>query len=201
MPGNYQKQLDKVISSLEKEGTRKRLLLHACCAPCASYVLEYLTKYFDITVFFYNPNIHPYEEYNKRLGELKRLLGLMPCCKNVELIEGSFNDDVFYNKVKGLEEQGEGGTRCRACIEMRLEETARTAMEGDFDYFCTTLSVSPHKNAAAINELSFALSGKYEIGFLPSDFKKREGYKRTIQICSQYAIYRQNYCGCLYSNI
>lgn len=196
---NYQKRLDEVLGDLHPGKGRKKLLLHACCAPCASYVLEYLDEYFDITVFFHNPNIYPAGEYEKRLEELKKLLGRMPLKGNVQMSIGEYDTARFDTAVKGMEELKEGGERCRTCIGMRLEETAKTAASGGFDYFCTTLSVSPHKNARVINELGEELAKKYSVNFLPSDFKKRDGYKRSIELCSLYGIYRQSYCGCRYS--
>jgi predicted adenine nucleotide alpha hydrolase (AANH) superfamily ATPase len=196
---NYQKQLDEVIGTLDMEKSRKKLLLHVCCAPCASYVLEYITGYFDITVFFFNPNIYPPEEYKKRLEELEKLLDKMPLKGEVSLSIGEYEPPQFDRAVKGLEEQREGGDRCRACIGMRLEETAKVAASKGFDYFCTTLSISPYKNARMINEGGGELAQKYGVRFLPSDFKKRDGYKRSIELCAMYDIYRQNYCGCRYS--
>lgn len=197
MQDNYQKQLDGVIGSLDGK-RRYKLLMHVCCAPCASYVLEYLIGCFDITVFFFDPNIHPESEYLKRLEELKKLLASMPRGDEVDLIAGRYEPDLFDMSVKGMEDQKEGGERCKACIKMRLEETAGAAA-GKYDYFCTTLSVSPHKNARMINEAGRELSQKYGVAFLPSDFKKRNGYLRSIELCKLYGIYRQNYCGCRYS--
>lgn len=194
---NYQKELDKIIEN-NKEN-KPSLLLHSCCAPCSSYVLEYMTKYFDITVFYFNPNISPEEEYIKRVNEVKRLIREMPCCQNVKLIEGRYNEHEFFDYVKGFEGEREGGERCVKCFELRLEETARIAKKIGADYFCTTLSISPLKNADNINSVGEKMADKYGIKWLPSDFKKREGYKRSIELSAKYSLFRQNYCGCVFS--
>lgn len=193
---NYQKELDKIISNLNAP---PRLLLHACCAPCSSYVLEYLSEYFDITVYYYNPNISPEGEFEKRFNELKRLVGEMPLKREVKLIKGVYRYEDFIDISKGLEEVPEGGERCFACYRMRLEQTARLAKDEGFDYFCTTLSISPLKNSQKINEIGFELEKQYGVKWLPSDFKKKEGYKRSIELSREYNLYRQNFCGCVYS--
>jgi predicted adenine nucleotide alpha hydrolase (AANH) superfamily ATPase len=197
MKQNYQKKLEEIISRLPTENEKRTLLLHACCAPCASSVLEYLTRFFKVTVYWYNPNIYPEQECVKRLSELKKLLNLMPCCANVPLLEGKYRPDDFEAKAENFREEPEGGMRCGSCIRMRLEDTARRAA-GAYDYYCTTLSVSPHKDAERINAVGTELGREYGIAFLPSDFKKKEGYKRSAELCRQYGIYRQNYCGCRY---
>ncbi len=220
---NYQKELDKLIDKIQKAGIRPRLLLHACCAPCSSYVLEYLSQYFDIIIFYYNPNIDSKEEYDKRAEELRRLIGDMGL-SSVELIIGEYEPEVFYQTVKGHEKDPERGERCRLCYELRLRRTAELAKslssEGrGIDYFCTTLSISPLKDAEALNDIGEELAdelalrdgscGEGPLGdsdfeqrslvYLPSDFKKREGYKRSIELSREYGLYRQDYCGCVYS--
>ncbi len=192
---NYQKELDSVIAGIGGE-RRPRLLLQGCCGPCSSYVLEYLTQYFDITLLFYNPNIRPEAEYDKRLAALRELLAKMPTASPVKVIEPGWRGREFMDAVKGLEKEPEGGARCPVCFRLRLEETARLAAEGQFDFFGTTLTVSPHKNAPLLNAIGQALSARYGVAWLPSDFKKRNGYLRSIQLSKQYGIYRQEYCGC-----
>jgi len=195
---NYQKELDKVIDSVT-EGNLPSLFLHACCAPCSSYTLEYLSRYFDITVFYYNPNISPESEYTKRVKELMRLLSEMPLENKVKFMEGEYLPEVFFEMAKGLEDCPEGGERCYKCYELRMREAAKHAARLGFEYFTTTLSISPHKNADWINEIGERLAAEYHIKHLPSDFKKRNGYKRSIELSQQYDLYRQNYCGCVYS--
>ena len=196
---NYQKELDKLIEKNKKEGITPSLLLHACCAPCSSYCLEYLAEYFKITVFYYNPNIYPESEYAHRVAEEKRLIASLPVKNKIDFIEGRFDPSEFYDAVKGLETAKEGGERCFTCYELRLRETARLAKEQGFDYFTTTLTISPLKNAAKLNEIGEALADEYGVLHLPSDFKKKEGYKRSIELSRQYSLYRQNYCGCVFS--
>lgn len=186
---------DDVLSRIDV-GDPPRLLLHACCAPCASYVLEYLSPYFDIDVYFYNPNIYPQNEYEKRLRELYRLLELLQHENPIRVIEGEYVTARYASLVKGLEGEPEGGGRCDVCLGMRVGETARLAAEGGYDFFTTTLTVSPHKNAEKLNELGFAAAERYGAVWLPSDFKKRNGYLRTVLLCREMGIYRQNYCGC-----
>lgn len=193
---NYQLLTDKITQRIVQSGERPRLLLHACCAPCASYVLEYLTEFFDIDVYFYNPNILPAEEYEKRLSELRRLIGIQPYKGEVNLIEGTYEPDVYLTAVRKLWNEPEGGSRCSVCLDMRVTETARLAAEGGYDFCATTLTVSPHKNAELLNTLGYAAAQKHGAVWLPSDFKKRGGYLRSTEICREYDIYRQNYCGC-----
>lgn len=194
---NYQKELDKLIQGLA--GRRPKLLLHACCAPCSSYVLEYLSQYFDITLFFYNPNIAPEGEYRYRVAELKRLVAEMLPDSGIEILEGSYDPERFHAAIKGLEGEPEGGARCQVCYRLRLEEAARMAQQMGFEYFTTTLSISPLKNAKWLNDIGEELAPIYETKYLVSDFKKREGYKRSIQLSAEYGLYRQDYCGCAYS--
>ena len=196
---NYQKELDKIISAID-ENKPPRLLLHACCAPCSSYVLEYLTNYFDITVYYYNPNISPVGEFDKRFNEMKRLISELPVKNEVKLVEGVYRYEDFLDVAKGLEDVREGGERCFKCYRLRLEKTAELARDEGFDYFCTTLSISPLKNSQKINEIGFELEKEYGVKWLPSDFKKNEGYKRSIELSREYNLYRQNFCGCVYSN-
>ena len=196
---NYQLSLERTLCSLEGLGKKKTLLLHACCAPCSSYVLEYLSKYFDITLFFYNPNIYPEEEFRFREDELRRLIGEMPLPSGVNIISGRYEPSEFFDIARGYEELPEGDERCRRCYALRLEESARAAKEGGFDYFCTTLSISPYKNAEWLNTIGKEMSEKYGVGYLFSDFKKKNGYKRSCQLSEQYSLYRQDYCGCVFS--
>ncbi|MCC8042815.1 MAG: epoxyqueuosine reductase QueH [Oscillospiraceae bacterium] len=193
---NYQRELDKLLDNLEGTPT---LLLHSCCAPCSSYVLEYLSRYFSITVFYYNPNIYPSEEFYKRRGEQERLIGEMPVENPISFIGAEHLSERFYSAVRGMEKLPEGGDRCRVCFRLRLEETARIAAEKGFDYFTTTLTISPMKNAAVLNEVGREAAEKYGVKFLPSDFKKKGGYQRSTELSREYGIYRQNYCGCVYS--
>ena len=196
---NYQKKLDKIIEEIVKSEQTPTLFLHSCCAPCSSYVLEYLSEYFKITVFYYNPNIYPQEEYLKRVAEQKRLISQLPVKNEVTFLEEGYDSGEFFKAVKGLEKIREGGERCFACYRLRLEETARLASEKGYDYFATTLSISPYKNAQKLNEISEQLSEIYNVKALPADFKKRNGYKRSIQLSAEYNLYRQNYCGCIFS--
>lgn len=191
---NYQRELDKLLQQLE---SRPRLLLHACCAPCSSYVLEYLTAYFDITVFFYNPNISPEHEYQHRVRELQRLIAEM--CPAVQFLEGRYEPERFYAMAKGLEQEPERGKRCLQCYRMRLEESAKAAKDGGFDYFTTTLSISPQKDSFVLNSIGREVSEQYNVPYLYSDFKKKGGYQRSIELSAQFHLYRQNFCGCIYS--
>lgn len=193
---NYQKKLEEQI---KEAGSGKKLLLHACCAPCSSYVLEYLSEFFDITLLYFNPNISPEAEYRKRIGEVERLLREMPLKSEVGLLEGRYCPEEFFKLAEGLEELPEGGERCFKCYRQRLEEAAKTAKEGGFDYFTTTLSISPHKNAEKLNLIGEELEKEYGVRYLYGDFKKRNGYKRSIELSRIYGLYRQNYCGCIYS--
>ena len=191
---NYQKQLDGLLAGLD--GRRPRLLLQGCCGPCSSYVLEYLTQYFDVELLYYNPNIRPQAEYERRLAEVRKLLALMPAAAGVKLAEPGWRGEEFIRAVRGLESEPEGGARCAVCFRLRLEETARAAAEGRFDFFGTTLTVSPHKDAQLLNDIGFSLEQSYGVRWLPSDFKKRDGYLRSIRLSKQYGLYRQEYCGC-----
>ena len=196
---NYQKELDKLIERNQKEGKTPRLFLHACCAPCSSYVMEYLSQYFEITIFFYNPNIAPVEEYSHRVAEIRRLIGEMEFVHPVTLMEGRYDPKEFYEMAKGLEEVKEGGSRCMGCYELRLKESAEIAVAGGFDYFTTTLSISPMKNAQKLNEIGQRVGEEYGVQYLLSDFKKKNGYKRSVELSEQYGMYRQYYCGCVFS--
>ena len=210
---NYQKELDKVLEGLDY---RPSLLIHSCCGPCSSYVLTYLSKYFDITVLYYNPNIYPPEEFDKRKKEQKRLIealnrdlrisdeedgiSVMPeGSADIRFVAGDYDPEVFFEMAKGLEDVPEGGERCFKCYELRMREAAIMAKEGGYDYFTTTLSISPLKNAEKINEIGEELEREYGVKHLPSDFKKRDGYKRSIELSREYDLYRQNYCGCVFS--
>ncbi len=196
---NYQKELDKVINCLEQQGRVPRLLLHSCCAPCSSYVLEYLSDYFEITVFYYNPNIYPPEEFGKRVEEQKRLIRQLPAKHPISFLDGPYEPERFYEMAKGLEQVPEGGERCFKCYRLRLAETAEMARAGKYDYFTTTLSISPLKNAEKLNEIGGALARDYGVAYLYSDFKKRNGYKRSTELSKEYGLYRQDYCGCVFS--
>lgn len=226
MNRNYSKELDKLLLNTENKG--RKLFLHSCCAPCSSYVLEYLRSFFRITVFYFNPNITEEAEYQKRAAEQKRLIAEMNALFSeenppaaganegkggvtgavgrpetggypIEVAEGDYCRELFFERVKGLEKCREGGERCFVCYELRLAETARRAREAGADYFTTTLTISPLKNAAKINEIGERLSGQYGVAFLPSDFKKKDGYKRSIELSREYDLYRQDYCGCVFS--
>lgn len=196
---NYQKELDKTIDKITREGVVPTLFLHSCCAPCSSYVLKYLSDYFKITVFYYNPNISPEDEYRERVREQIRLINEMPVKNKVEFMEGRYEPKVFYEMAKGMEDIPEGGERCFKCYELRLREAAVIAKDREFDYFTTTLSISPLKNAAKLNEIGLKLEEEYNIKYLLSDFKKKEGYKQSVELSKEYNLYRQNYCGCAFS--
>lgn len=200
---NFQKELDALLGQLEEHGERgKRLFLHSCCAPCSSYVLEYLRTYFQITVFYFNPNISFETEYQKRVQEQKRLIDAYNRKQTgypIDIVEGDYAPERFFAITKGLEECPEGGERCFLCYEMRLRSTAEQALEGGYDYFCTTLSISPLKNAKKLNELGAQFAQEYGVQWLVSDFKKKDGYKRSIELSAEYDLYRQDYCGCVYS--
>lgn len=204
---NYQKELEKIIDGIVRQNTEKtlspRLLLHSCCAPCSSYVLEYLRPFFRITVFYFNPNISIDEEYRKRVEEQKRLIAAYneKDYYPIDIIEGDYEPEEFFTAVKGLEHCPEGGERCFSCYELRLRKSSQIALEGQYDYFTTTLTISPLKNAAKINEIGERIAGECGISWLPSDFKKKDGYKRSIELSKEYDLYRQDYCGCIYSKI
>ena len=194
---NYQQKLEELIK--KEENRTPTLLLHSCCAPCSSYVLEYLSKYFKIIIIYYNPNISPYDEYKKRLDEQKRLIDEIKTINPVTILECDYDNEVYENIVKGLEDEPERGERCIKCYRLRLENAARIAKENGFDYFGTTLSVSPYKNSDVLNRIGEELSNLYNISYLYSDFKKKDGYKRSIELSKIYNLYRQDYCGCKYS--
>ena len=194
MGNNYQLELDDILLSEGGRSVRRSLLLHSCCGPCSSYVLEYLSPHFDISVFFYNPNILPPEEYEKRLFWQRFIAGKIS--PDINVIVPQYRSDEFLTVARGMEAEPEGGERCRSCFELRLRETAKTAASLGFDLFCTTLTVSPHKNAHIINDIGRRLGGEYGVPFLPSDFKKRGGYLRSVRLSEEYGLYRQVYCGC-----
>lgn len=197
MKENYQKKLDRIIEGLQDE--KPSLLLHSCCAPCSSYVLEYLSKYFQITVYYYNPNIDSKEEYEKRAEEQRRLISEMEFPEEVTFIKEEFCPKEFYEAVKGYEKEPEGGKRCLICYRLRLSEAARAARDLGSDYFTTTLTISPMKNAQWLNEIGQELEEQYHVKFLPSDFKKKNGYKRSVELSQMYGLYRQSFCGCIFS--
>ncbi len=199
MVQNYQKELERQLATLEREGVVPSLFLHSCCAPCSSYVLEYLSQYFRITVFYYNPNIYPDEEYFKRVEEQKRFIEALPAKYPISFIEGRFDKERFYAMARGREHLPEGGERCFACYELRLREAAEQACQRGFDFFTTTLSISPLKNAARLNEIGLRLEQEYGVRYLVSDFKKKNGYKRSTELSREYGMYRQDYCGCVFS--
>lgn len=196
---NHQKELERLLENIKKQEQVPTLLLHSCCAPCSSYVLEYLAEYFEITVFYYNPNIFPEGEYTKRILEQQMLIQDMKVKYPISFIAGNYDREKFYESVAGLEHLKEGGERCFKCYELRLTEAAKLAKEGDFDYITTTLSISPVKNADKLNEIGVAVAEKYGVQYLQSDFKKKNGYKRSIELSAEYGLYRQDYCGCEFS--
>lgn len=204
MNRNYSRELDRILEREENRG--RSLFLHSCCAPCSSYVLEYLRSFFRITVFYYNPNITEDEEYRRRAAEQKRLIAVFNDQAGsdaeafpIEVVEGAYRREQFFDCVRGLEQCREGGERCLACYELRLSETARQAAKAGADYFTTTLTISPLKNAARINEIGERLAGEYGVAHLPSDFKKKDGYRRSVALSREYDLYRQDYCGCVFS--
>lgn len=196
---NYQKELDKLLKKLEAEREVPSLFLHSCCAPCSSYVLEYLSEYFKITVFYYNPNIYPESEYTKRILEQQNLIRAMNFRNPVSFLAGKYEKEKFYAMASGMEDLKEGGARCMKCYELRLRETAVQAAAGGFDFFTTTLSISPMKNAQKLNEIGNRIGEEYGVRYLVSDFKKKNGYKRSIELSKEYSLYRQDYCGCEFS--
>ena len=196
---NYQSILEDELKRIEGQERIPSLLLHSCCAPCSSYVMEYLSNYFNITIYFYNPNITFEEEYKKRAVEQQEFIQRMNPKNPIKYLEGRYETEEFYNKIRGYEKVREGGERCFRCYELRLEEAAIKAKELKFDYFCTALSISPMKNAKKINEIGAALEEKYGVKFLHSDFKKKNGYKRSTEISREQDLYRQDYCGCGFS--
>ena len=202
MPGpsrNYAKELERLIQKLQQEGKVPRLLLHACCAPCSSAVLEYLSQYFAITLLYYNPKIAPLEEYQKREAELRRLVSQMKFTHPVELLPCQYDGQAFVQAARGLEGEPEGGKRCEACFRLRLRYAAQEAARLRFDYYTTTLSISPMKNAPLLNQLGEEIGREFGVAHLPSDFKKKDGYKRSVQLSKEYDLYRQDYCGCAFS--
>ena len=196
---NYQKELERKLEAFARGKRVPRLLLHSCCAPCSSYVLEYLSKYFSITVFYYNPNITQEEEYKRRAEEQERLICEMPAEHAVSFLEGRYEPERFFDAVQGLETVPEGGARCAKCFELRLFEAARVCREGGYDFFTTTLTISPQKNAPLLNEVGERAAKAFGTTFLNSDFKKKNGYQRSIELSAEYGLYRQDYCGCIYS--
>ncbi len=197
---NYQKVMEKIIDeTCIKEKRMPKLLLHSCCGPCSTYCIQVLSEYFDVTVFYYNPNIYPPEEYRLRADEQNRFISEFPTRNPVKFVEGAYDTDRFYAMAKGLEKVEEGGERCFKCYELRLRESAEYAKNNGFDFFTTTLSISPLKNADKLNEIGRKLSEEYGVSYLFSDFKKKEGYKISTQLSAEYGMYRQNYCGCVFS--
>lgn len=196
---NYQKEMDSLIFGNTQKGIVPTLLLHSCCAPCSSYVIEYLSDYFNITVFYYNPNISYESEYIHRLNEQKRLISQMATKYPVTVIESDYNSKDFFDVCKGLENEKEGGKRCEKCFYLRLQNTAKLAKKENFDFFATTLTISPLKNAELINSIGEEIGKLFSVKYLCSDFKKKNGYKRSIELSKQYSLYRQNYCGCIFS--
>lgn len=199
MNRNYSGELEKILENPENKG--KHLFLHSCCAPCSSYVLEYLSSFFRITVFYFNPNITGDEEYQRRVAEQMRLIAELngQAAYPIGIMEGAYKKELFFDSIRGLEGCQEGGERCFVCYELRLRETARQAKKKGADYFTTTLSISPLKNAEKINEIGERLAGEYGVAHLPSDFKKKNGYKRSVELSKEYDLYRQDYCGCIFS--
>ena len=199
MKENYQIITDRIIEEITNSNITPTLLLHSCCAPCSSYVLEYLSKYFKITIIYYNPNIYPEDEYQKRLQEQINLINQVNYPNKVNIINTHYNNKEFNEAIKGLENLGERSPRCHKCYQLRLEETAKEAKLNHYDYFTTTLSLSPYKDSDIINKIGKLLESKYQVKYLYSDFKKKNGYKRSIELSKIYHLYRQNYCGCIYS--
>lgn len=199
MKQNYQKILEETIRENQQKQVVPTILLHSCCAPCSSYCLEYLSQYFSITVFYYNPNIYPQEEYQKRVEEQRHFIERLPAKHPISFVEGAFEEQRFYDTVRGHEQEKEGGERCYLCYELRLREAAELAKQRKMDYFTTTLSISPLKNAEKLNEIGDRLSEEYGVRYLNSDFKKKNGYKRSVELSEEYGMYRQYYCGCVFS--
>lgn len=196
---NFQLELEKIIEENQKSGVVPSLLLHSCCAPCSSYCLEYLSQYFKITVLYYNPNLYPAEEYDRRVLEQRKLVSSLPVKYPVSLAEIKGEPEEFYSAVKGLESIKEGGERCFSCFRLRLEKAAEYAKENGFDFFTTTLTISPLKNAQKLNEIGEKAGEKFGVRHLPSDFKKKNGYLRSVELSKVYGLYRQDYCGCIFS--
>ncbi len=198
MKENYGLRMKKELDAVSNLRTKPSLLLQVCCAPCSSYVLEYLSFLFDITLFFYNPNISPKEEFDLRLAELQRFTNAAGY-HGISIQSPPYDSAAFYDRIRGMEDLPEGSKRCRICYELRLRKTAKAAKEGSYDYFCTTLSISPYKNAGWLNEIGLSLEKEYGVRWLCSDFKKNDGYKRSIALSKEYGLYRQDYCGCIFS--
>lgn len=196
---NHQRLLDRIIEGLEREGRVPRLLLHSCCAPCSSYTLEYLSQWFEVTVMYYNPNISPASEYRHRVEEQRRLIGELPVRHPVRFVEGEYRPEEFYRAVQGLEDEPEGGRRCAVCFRLRLDEAARAARAGGYDYVTTTLTISPMKDAELLNTIGREVAAEHGVEWLPSDFKKRGGYQRSIELSREHGLYRQDFCGCVFS--
>lgn len=196
MKENYSYLCDEILNNMID---KKKLILHSCCAPCSSYVISYLTKYFDITILYYNPNISPYEEYIKRKNEQIKLINNINSKNIIDIVDCDYDNNLYEKLIKGLENEPERGNRCCVCYRMRMEKTAKIGKDNKYDYFCTTLSVSPYKNSDLINKIGEELEKKYNIKWLYSDFKKKDGYKQSIELSKKYNLYRQNYCGCVYS--
>ena len=196
---NYQVMLDGIIKDIKEKEPPPRLLMHSCCAPCSSYCLSYLAEYFSITVLYYNPNISPEDEYYKRIKEQERLVDRLPVKNKISFAEGEYEPLKFFQMAEGMEDMPEGGARCFKCYEMRQRKAAEYALAHGFDYFTTTLSVSPHKNAQVLNETGLRLEKEYGVKYLVSDFKKKGGYQKSIQYSREYNLYRQDYCGCIFS--
>ena len=196
MKENYSVKCENILNNLDG---KKKLLLHSCCGPCSSYVISYLTNYFDITILYYNPNIYPYDEYLKRKQEQIKLINEIDCSNNLDIMDCDYDNDLYEKCIIGLENEPERGKRCMVCYNLRMEKTAKMAKECNYDYFCTTLSVSPYKNSEWINKIGEKLQNKYNINWLYSDFKKKDGYKQSILLSKKYNLYRQDYCGCIYS--
>lgn len=196
MKENYSVKCENILNNLD---SKKKLLLHSCCGPCSSYVISYLTNYFDITILYYNPNIYPYDEYLKRKQEQIKLINEIDCSNNLDIMDCDYDNDLYEKCIIGLENEPERGNRCMVCYNLRMEKTAKMAKEFNYDYFCTTLSVSPYKNSEWINKIGEKLQNKYNINWLYSDFKKKDGYKQSILLSKKYNLYRQDYCGCIYS--
>ena len=203
---NYQKQLDSILTEIKELGSKPRLLLHACCGPCSTYVIEYLTEFFDITIYFYNPNIHPKEEYIKRLETIKKFIQEFPLAvqNKIQFVEEHYDPEEYF-AATGVREQvelqtePERGERCRRCYEFRMKKSWEYAEQNGFEYFTTTISISPCKDAKKINEIGLALKSEKGLKYLVADFKKKNGFKRSLELCREFKLYRQNYCGCIYS--
>ena len=187
------------LEEISKQTNTKSIMLHSCCAPCSSYVITFLSNYFDITILYYNPNISPKEEYEKRKKEQIKLIQNLKTKNKLNFLDCDYDNDIYEKNIKGFENTPEGGSRCHICFNLRLDKTGKLAKENNYDYFCSTLTVSPHKNSKIINEIGEKISQKYQIKWLYSDFKKNEGFKQSIELSKKYELYRQDYCGCTYS--